>query len=196
MLTISPGLGNPFGGTSAAPGLGNPLGGNGQVNIGPIGRMGLMAASMIPGPLGFAATLGGLGLRGSNTFGLSNIAGQEGLQGLSAGQTLGGLLGLNGYGTGAPEALSKMLANNGVTPDSATSLPFNPSNLQKPGDYFSQLSNNGMGGMAPPTSPGFGVPAGFGEGFGMSAGLGMGNASSAMGGGGFSPGAASGADAG
>lgn len=113
---------------------------------------------MVPGPVGMIASLGGLALRGANVTGLQNMANEIGIPGLTTGQTIGGLLGLNGYGAGDAAALSHMLTNNGINPSNAGAL---------------------FGAQSPPTSAGF---LGFGPQGGGNGGHGFGTGAAGEGG--------------
>lgn len=71
-----------------------------QIDLSSGGGLALRALGFVPGPVGMAAGLLGAGVRGSN-MGYTNSARRSwGQDGLSFGQTVGGLLGMNSYGGG------------------------------------------------------------------------------------------------
>lgn len=88
----SGGVSNPFGGGQWA--------GPGQVNLGQLGRSAMSMGALIPGPVGLGIGLANMGLRGYNIGQFDGQLNGIGLPGLSFGQTLGGVLGMNSYGSG------------------------------------------------------------------------------------------------
>lgn len=90
-----------FGGgisSSQAPGQQSAYSGRGLIDLGGFGPA-LQAASFAPGPIGLAASLANAGVR-ANNLGVTNSARQNlGMPGLSFGQMLGGMFGLNDYGS-------------------------------------------------------------------------------------------------
>lgn len=132
---------------------GPPLGGGSTtegVDLGSTGRMGLSAMGMIPGPLGMAATLGGLGLRGWNVNNAENALGESDLPGLSLGQMIGGVLGLNDYGQGSNASVAHAISQAGGNVQSAGSPGFSPSAAS--GE--DSVSHSGMAGTSEGMSPG------------------------------------------
>lgn len=72
--------------------------GRGYIDAGPWGRA-LQAASFAPGPLGVAAGLANFGIRANNLSVAQDMRAAVGSPSLSFGQIVGGMLGLNDYGT-------------------------------------------------------------------------------------------------
>lgn len=144
-----PGPGNPMGGgaggVSASPGgvSASPggvasqgrsgpsyagLGGGSTTNgvdIGSMGRVGMSLGSMIPG-IGPAVSLANMGLHGYNVNNVDNALHESDLPGLSIGQTIGGVIGLNGYGDGSNRSIAQAVAAAGGNTQSAGSPGFSP----------------------------------------------------------------------
>lgn len=95
--------------------------GSSQFDTGSGVGLGLRALSFAPGPIGIAGTLASLGMRGNN-LGYANRARASWGQGdLDFGQTLGGMLGFNGYsGGGARDKLGDFRGVD-VTPSGLSS---------------------------------------------------------------------------
>jgi hypothetical protein len=119
-----------------------------------------MAASMMPGPLGMLGTLGNLGLHGYNLGTTNSNLNALGLPSLGFGQTLGAMLGMNGYANGSPMGLAQAIgaqmpaAAQAAMAGRANAMSFgaNPgggfvgpgSNPAAPGVSASEGANNGM----------------------------------------------------
>jgi hypothetical protein len=130
----------------------------------PMGLLGtglsIASAAGVPG-----AGLLGMGLNGYNTYEYDDARRTQGLPGLSFGQWLGGILGLNGYGSGAPNALQSL---------GRATLP---SGTQVVGNTEARTPNNaGFGtrtaGGPMQLNPGYSAPGFFGRMFGDSTGVG------------------------
>ena len=120
---------------SGAPVSSTPMGPTGSsitpgfagADIGPIGRTALSAAGFIPGPVGMVANAASLGLRGYNAGQVDNALSESGLPGLSAGQTIGAMLGPtigNPYGSGTNASVQGAIAAAGGNTQSAGSPGF------------------------------------------------------------------------
>ncbi len=111
-------VGGPGGQSGARPATSNggfsraagPTGGFGQIDIGRLGRLALDAAAFTPGVPGLIAGAIGTGLRLNNVAGLNDQMESVGLSGLNFGQELGGVLGLNDYGSGVYGGYGKALS--------------------------------------------------------------------------------------
>jgi hypothetical protein len=149
---------------SSAPSVAQPSSpggfGNSYVNPGYAGLL-MRAAALAPGPVGAAAMAGAGLLNGYNSITTNRALGHLGLPGLGPLGLLGGILGVNSYGSGTPEGLAAALAARGVTADSAASLF---ANAAGPGfqagsqDYLTRapwgMSMNGDEGNGGPNSNG------------------------------------------
>lgn len=98
---IGGGIGTHALGSSPGPLIGSPDNtGPGQINIGKWGRIALGIAGLAPGPFGMAASLANAGMRAYNMHEFNNQTNAVGVPGLTLGQELGGVFGLNPYGGG------------------------------------------------------------------------------------------------
>ena len=94
------------------------------MDVGPAAGAGLSIASLAGGPIGMAAGLANLGLHGYNLGQTNNALNESGLQPLGFGQTIGAMLGLNGYANGSNAGLQSAIAAQGGNTQSAGSPGF------------------------------------------------------------------------
>ena len=116
-------------GQAPAPAAGNPGFGNIQsgfngMDIGSLGRTALGAAGYVPGPLGMIASLASLGLHGYNLSQTDQALNESGLPSLGAMQTIGAMMGLNGYANGSNQGLQGAIAAQGGNTQSPGSPGF------------------------------------------------------------------------
>lgn len=130
------------------------------VDIGALGRSGLLGATMMGGPLGMLASLGNLGLHANNLGTTNGNLQSLGLAPLGFGQTLGAMLGMNGYANGSPMGLASAIgaqmpgaiSNAMAGRSNAMAFGANPgggfvgpgNSPAAPGVSASEAANNGM----------------------------------------------------